>query len=166
MTTAIHKAKNNSIISIRQFHEGNRKEGDLIVLHPSNIDPIVNHLKKIKEKIIIDEWDIHAIQSEYRKTLSELTAEKMKDIFHVVVKKNCPGCEVDHPSQKHHSCLNEMEDQIEELFYALMKGMDWEKLNQLCCEKTGTQNCILTMETLYDDEEFCNYTKKRLKESL
>ena len=90
----------------------------------------------------------------------------MKDIFHVVVKRNCPGCEVDHPSQKYHPCLNETEDKIEELFYALMKEMDWEKLNQLCCEKTGAQNCILTMETLYDDEEFCNYTKRRLKESL
>jgi hypothetical protein len=45
-----------------------------------------------------------------------LTADKQKIIFWDVVKAECNGCRIDHPSQRQHQCLESIEENVEEIF--------------------------------------------------
>jgi len=123
-----------------------------------------------KNKIVIDEWDINSEQSKYRRTLSELAVEEMEKIFWEVLKLECYGCQVEHPSQRQHQCLmRDIEENVEQLFFTMLQQLDWESLNKQCCELT---NCIfknehmLTDEILLRDSEWCCLTEDSLKKVL
>ena len=118
--------------------------------------------------IVIDEWDINSEQSKYRKTLSELVANEMSNIFWDVLKSECYGCQVEHPSQRQHQCLmRDIEENVEQLFHIMMRQLDWKELNKRCCELTHhKKENILTAEILLNDDEWYSYTQETLIKAL
>ena len=120
--------------------------------------------------IIIDEWDLNSEQAKFRKTLSQLFTEKIKGIFWDIVRDNCNGCRIDHPSQRQHICIMlDVDDLIRELFVTLLDYVDWEELNRNCCkliDEKFTSNKIISKQVLLDDYEWWNYTEAALIKSL
>ena len=113
-------------------------------------------------KIVIDEWDIESNQSIYRRTLSALAVDKMKNIFRKVIEDNCNGCIIDHPSQLQHPCLFGVScDKVEEHFEQLLTKIDLNQLNVECCKKKGYENLlylllfIFTQDSLFSAQLHC-----------
>ena len=61
------------------------------------------------KRVIVDELD-GAFKAEERKRLTSLTqyvlATTLLDLVHPLIEAECYGCQVDHPSQRHHICLD------------------------------------------------------------
>ena len=166
--TFLYHAKNGeSLLSIRQYHPENTSSsrkafGDFIIFNSSNIEQLIQHLQTVKRglkkkivketsKIIIDEWDIQAAQSQHRRTSSELIAKEMKKIFADVVYANCGGC-IDQLENQlgHELCLTPIEEKVDACFSILMK-----KVNTGAFTK-------LSKEQLLNDNEWIELTKLNL----
>ena len=166
------KDNDNYILSLKQNSSSGKTVGSL-VLHNSNLPSFIELLTKIHENqmknIIIDEWDINSEQSKFRRTLSELAVRELKDIFWDVVKEECNGCIIDHPSQRQHPCLNGIEENIENLFITLINRIERKELMKECCEiteKTFREETMMTKDTLLDDYEWQDLTKQLLIKAL
>ena len=140
-----HPLKNNkALISLRQFRmeEGKKKSktvfGDLMVIHSDNLDSYIKRLQKIQDKltdnntneIVIDEWDIKAEQSKFRKELSDFAVEKMRFLFWPVVKNECYACEIKEPSQRRHQCCADIKTNIDDLLDTLVERIKWNEIER------------------------------------
>ena len=77
---------------------------------------------------------------------SFIFARKIREALADVAKVNCYGCQIDHPSQTHHSCL--MLSEIEHLYSYYHEAT--EKVNTrdvLCLWKEEVKICDLSEET-------------------
>ena len=122
--------------------------------------------------VAIDEWDINSVQSSYRRTLSELVATQMKNLFSTMVQ--CAGCVENALSQKRHDCLKTTEEIVDENFYQIFDAVDMEEANESCFKRVGRKTllpindnkCYLDRETLYNDEDWLKTTKRNLLKLL
>ena len=86
------------------------------------------------------------MQSLLMNIYSFIFARKIREELADVAKANCYGCEIDHPSQTHHSCL--MLSEIEHLYSYYHEAT--EKVNTrdvLCLWKEEVKICDLSEET-------------------
>lgn len=49
--------------------------------------------------------DVNQVERYIKHTMNFLYARTILELLNDVVRENCYGCEVDHPSQVHHTCL-------------------------------------------------------------
>ena len=124
--------------------------------------------KPENDTIVIDEWDINSMQSSYRRTLSEIVAAQMKDLFSKMLK--CEGCEIDAPGQLVHDCLKSVEELVLENFGILLDAVDITKANEMCFTSTAKTSalpmndvsCFLDKESLTNDKDWIEITEKNL----
>ena len=85
-----------------------------------------------EDKLIVDEWDLDAPQSKFRKVLAELYAKSMAARYSDTSKEYCGGCDYDAPSQRHHDCLMmPLQDRIEILFERLIEKVNETDINEM-----------------------------------
>lgn len=98
-------------------------------------------------------------------TLTFLCARTVLDLLPVVVKENCYGCEVDHPSQTHHTCIMWTEHEHLDAYFETT----FEKMNYFDVV-INFQKHVLLMDILTDlktnsdqMEEWCRIHKPSAK---
>jgi len=119
--------------------------------------------------------DEQKVERFLKHTLDFLYARTILDLLNDVVKENCYGCEVDDPSQVHHTCL--MWTQIEHLYiyfdlvYDKIKYDDivvkFRKEVEMMDITLGYKNSILDQfEDWYNEHEPKSETVQRIAERL
>ena len=171
--TMTHPLKNNkALISLRQFRMDEDKKksktvfGDLMVIHSDNLDSYIKRLQKIKDKltdnntneIVIDEWDIKAEQSKFRKELSDFAVEKMRFLFWPVVKNECYACKIKEPSQRRHQCCTDIKTNVDDLLDTLVERIKWNEIEKV--------DQIIDVNKLLDDSDWREQTKESLIKAL
>ena len=134
---------------------------------------VENGIIKLKEeKLIVDEWDLDAPQSKFRKVLAELYAKSMVVRYSDTSKEHCEGCDYDAPSQRHHDCLMmPLQDRIEILFERLIEKVDENDINKMAFEIMYEEGNEISKEpilkdTLEKDEEWVERVKELIYKSL
>ena len=155
-----------ALISLRQVHKGEKRFGDVIMIHSDHLDEYIKQLQSMKEKIrseeikdiVIDEWDLKAEQSKLRKKLSEFAAEQISRFFWPVVKETCYACEINEPSQRRHQCCKHVDRILDELFPNMLERVNWREIREI--------NENIDTGKLLDDDEWCEKTIETLRGKL
>ena len=64
-----------------------------------------------------------------------LYAKSLSEVLGIVVKEQCYGCQVDHPSQKHHPCImDDEEDHVMMYFHHLVEKIDEQTILSVWCD--------------------------------
>ena len=145
---------------LQQYHPENKRQskeafGHVLFFEAESIEDLQNllqklseHNKTIKNKVIVDEWDIDSEQSKFRKELADEVSKKIAEIFLDAVAENCPGCQEDQPNQlAHEFCLISRDEKFKVLFPHLLDKIE---LNPDVCK-----------ERLLSDEQFVELTKRK-----
>ena len=125
-----------------------------------------------EDKLIVDEWDLDAPQSKFRKVLAELYAKSMAARYSDTSKEYCDGCDYDAPSQRHHDCLMmPLQDRIEILFERLIEKVDENDINEMAIEimhEEGDEinKVYISKDDLKKDEEWVERVKELIYKTL
>lgn len=173
----IHPMRNGKkLLLLNQFQGKQRQTANFIVVDASKIDSFINSLTETKAKlaektetIVIDEWDLNSSQSIYRKTLANLTAERIKEMYWSLMRETCVACEYDVPAQETHLCNLPVDENIKSLFAVIMNRINFKELNAACCKNLKipvNENQFPSYAQLLEDQEWKNYIAETVKKRM
>ena len=110
--------------------------------------------------VIIDEWDINASQSTYRKTLAEVYAQLMVSQISIIAERNCEGCQKKYSSQRDHECIMSSNEELVNLyFWELFESVGDVEANALCTRRMGDFTRVSDLKITFTKEELRNYVE-------
>ena len=144
---ASQNGKPNNFVILFQKPMKSGSKSNVVSIHYNIIPTMLKQMHKLymdlcvengiikpneEDKLIVDEWDLDAPQSKFRKVLAELYAKSMAARYSVTSKEYCEGCDYDAPSQRHHDCLMmPLQDRIEILFERLIEKVNETDINEM-----------------------------------
>ena len=120
-------------------------------------------------------------KKDIHRTFEECMVRELQSLINTEIFNECYGCQVDHPSQKHHPvCLNEVDDNIEMFFYQAVGKLDiydimkqwYPKLETIRLEDEDVLEVYRLWKSIKDkkelqrDQSWMNYWKEKVKEDL
>ena len=81
-------------------------------------------------------------------------AQLLLDVSAKVIKEHCPGCVIDHPSQRQHYCVMLDNDELFEMYFCdMLKKMDKNLVTKHLLEEVAVVHniCYECMKTFLDE---------------
>ena len=95
-----------------------------------------------------------------------LYAKALSEVLQTVVKEQCHGCEIDHPSQVQHSCvMYEEDDHVIMYFHDMLKKIDEQSIISVWCDLMNQLDISFELVDLQKQKICCKDWLQTMKTS-